>query len=105
LHVANIVGLFFLFLAFHQPVSVGVLVAGFSIGIVYWVIAIIPQAIGAVEGIMGLIFTGAGISGPEAAAVIVAFRGMNYWIPLVVGFFASQRISAFTRTGEEERGE
>jgi uncharacterized protein (TIRG00374 family) len=104
LHVVNVVGLYFLFLAFHQPVSMGVLVAGFSIGIVYWVISIIPQAIGAVEGIMGLIFTSAGISGPEAAAVIVAFRGMNYWIPLVVGFFASQRIPAFTRTRDREVG-
>jgi len=105
LHVLNLVGLYFLFLAFHQPVSPGVLIAGFSIGIVYWVISVIPQAIGAVEGIMGLIFTSAGISGPEAAAVIVTFRGMNYWIPLIIGFLASQRAAMFTRTRKKGDGE
>jgi uncharacterized protein (TIRG00374 family) len=105
LHVINVVGLYFLFLAFHQPVSPGVLIAGFSVGIVYWVISIIPQAIGAVEGIMGLIFTSAGISGPEAAAVIVTFRGMNYWIPLIIGFLASQRTPAFTHQSEKEAAE
>ncbi len=92
LHIVNVVGLYALFLAFSQPIGLSLLLAGFSIGIVFWVIAVIPQGVGAVEGIMGLIFVLMGLDSAKVAAVILSFRGLNFWLPLLVGFIFLNRV-------------
>ncbi len=98
LHGFNIAGLYALFLAFEQPVSPSLLIAGFSLGIVFAVITIIPQGVGTVEGIMGLIFIGAGLPGNKVAAIVLSFRGLNLWLPLLVGFiFFNRVVSARSR--------
>lgn len=92
-HLVNLVGLYAFFLAFRQPVELGTLVASFSLGIVFYVIAIIPQGVGAVEGIMSLILTSLGISSTKAITIVLAFRGVNFWMPLAVGLLVVPRIS------------
>ena len=37
-HLVNLTTLYFLFLAFHQKVHFGVLVAGYAMGILFWII-------------------------------------------------------------------
>lgn len=92
LHVVNLLGLYALFLAFDQPLNLGVGLAGFALGIVFYVIAVIPQGIAAVEGIMGLVFTSLGMAPAPALGIILAFRGMNFWLPLVLGLFFVRRL-------------
>lgn len=92
-HLVNLVGLYAFFVAFRQPVEVGTLLAGFSLGIVFYVIAVIPQGVGAVEGIMGLVFTSMGISPTKAITIALAFRGVNFWMPLAVGMLVMPYIS------------
>ena len=92
LHIVNLVGLYALFLAFEQPVQLGTLVAGFSLGIVFWVVTIIPQGVGAVEGIMALVFTGLGIPAEKTAAIVLAFRGVNFWLPIAAGLVFIYRV-------------
>ncbi len=87
--------LYAIFLAFRQPIPLGSLMAGFSIGIVYWVITLIPHGVAAVEGMMMLVFTSLGIPGPRAAAITLVFRGVNYWLPLLLGFFFLRSVRAF----------
>lgn len=91
-HVLDIVTLYLVFLAFNQPVSLGVLVAGYAICILFWVVSPTPQGIGIVEGMMALTFTSLGLSGAVGATVALAFRGLVFWLPMLLGFFAVQRM-------------
>jgi uncharacterized protein (TIRG00374 family) len=98
LHVVNLAGLYVLFLAFQQSVRLGTLVAGFGMGIVFFVISIF-QGAGVVEGIMTLVFTSAGI--PKAKAIVIAltYRGLSFWLPLLLGFFFLRRVRTFNPGG------
>jgi uncharacterized protein (TIRG00374 family) len=95
LHLVNLLGLYMLFLAYAPHARFGTAVAGFSIGIVFWVITFIPEAIGAVEGVMLLIFTTLGMSPAEAGAITVAFRGVSFWLPIMIGFVVLPRTGTF----------
>lgn len=99
LHALNLVGLYILFLAFRQPVQLGTLVAGFGIGIVFFVITIVPQGAGAVLGVMTLVFSSMGIPKTNALVIALAFRGMNFWLPLFCGFFLIRSLSRFKNSG------
>ncbi len=92
LHVLTVVTLLALFEAFHQPVPLGPVVVGFGMGIVYFIIGIVPQGLAVVEGVMSLVFTSFGIPGPKAAAVVLVFRALNYWLPLLAGALFVHRI-------------
>ena len=99
-HMLDVTTLYILFLAFNQPISLGALVAGYAIGILFWIVSITPQGIGVVEGMMALTFTSLGIPGAVAATVALAFRGLTFWLPMLLGFFAVQRMRTF---GENRR--
>jgi uncharacterized protein (TIRG00374 family) len=98
-HVVNLVGLYFFFLGYQQPVQPGTLVSAFGLGIVFYVISFIPQGVGAVEGIMGLVFISMGIPHAKAAAIAFAFRGVNFWIPVVLGMIFLPRVTSFNQPG------
>jgi uncharacterized protein (TIRG00374 family) len=107
IHLINLAGLYAFFLAFQQPVQPGTLIAGFGMGIVFFVITVIPQGAGAVEGIMTLVFTSLGIARTKAVVVALAFRGVNFWLPLVLGFLSLHQITSImdSRPQEEEKGQ
>jgi len=94
-HLLDILTLYLIFRAFNQPVHLGVLLAGYGIGILFWVISITPQGIGVVEGMMTLTLSSLGIPTAVAATVALVFRGLTFWTPMVLGFFAIQRLRTF----------
>ncbi len=96
LHAMNAAGLYFLFLACGQQVRLGTLVAGFGMGIVFYVITIVPQGLAAVEGVMALVFTSLGVPNARAVAVVLVFRGLNYWLPLLAGAFFIHKVRALS---------
>ena len=102
LHLVNIVGVYVIFQAFEQPVRLGTLVAGYAMGIVFWVVTLVPRGLAAVEGIMTLVYTKLGIPPEEAAAVVLTFRAAMFWLPLFIGFFALRRVRTFQSPDEEE---
>ncbi len=91
-HLLDIATLYILFRAFNQPIGLGALVAGYAVGILFWIVSITPQGIGVVEGVMALVFTSLGIPGAVATTVALAFRGLTFWIPMLLGFLAIHRI-------------
>jgi phosphatidylglycerol lysyltransferase len=95
-HLIDLTTLYVLFLAFNQPVSLGALVAGYAVGILFLIVSITPMGIGVVEGMMALVFTSLGIPGTVAATVTLAYRGLTFWIPMALGFFAIQRMRGFS---------
>lgn len=94
-HGLDITTLYILFRAFGLEISLGTLVAGYAVGILFWIVSITPQGIGVVEGVMALTFTSLGVSGAAATTVVLAFRGLTFWIPMLLGFFAVQRMQLF----------
>jgi phosphatidylglycerol lysyltransferase len=94
-HLVDLTSLFVLFLAFHQKVHFGVLVAGYSMGILFWVVSITPQGIGVVEGMMTLVFTSLGVPIERATVISLAFRGLTFWLPLGIGFVVLRRLRSF----------
>jgi len=95
-HLLDIVTLYILFRAFNQSIELGTLIAGYAMGILFWIVSFTPQGIGVVEGVMALTFSSLGISGAAATTVVLAFRGLTFWIPMLLGFFAVQRVQLFT---------
>ena len=91
-HILHITTLYLLFRAFNQPVGLGTLMAGYAIGLLFWIVSPTPQGIGIVEGMMTLTFTSLGISSAVGATVALAFRGLTFWLPMLLGFFAVQRL-------------
>ncbi|MFZ6026229.1 MAG: lysylphosphatidylglycerol synthase transmembrane domain-containing protein [Chloroflexota bacterium] len=94
-HVFNLLCLYVLFRAFGENITFGPLVAGYAVGLLFWIVSPTPQGIGIVEGMMVLVFTSLHIRGEIAATVVLAFRGLAFWLPLGVGFLMLHRIEAF----------
>jgi len=94
-HLVNVVCLHDIFLAFRWPLFFGPLVAGYAIGFVFEVVSPTPQGIGVVEGVMALVYTSLGVPGATAVLVALTFRGLAFWLPLLIGFFLLNRVRSF----------
>jgi len=92
----NIASLYAVFLAFQQNVSLGPLIAGYAMGILFLIVSITPQGIGVVEGVMTLVFTSLGIPAGSAAVISLTYRGLSFWLPLLVGFLLLHRMRSFS---------
>jgi uncharacterized protein (TIRG00374 family) len=94
-HIFNLMCLYVLFRAFGEAITLGPLVAGYAVGLLFWIVSPTPQGIGIVEGIMALVLTSLHIRGEIATTVVLAFRGLAFWLPLGIGFFMLHRIQSF----------
>lgn len=80
--------LLFTFLAFKVPFSAGTLIAGFSIAYLFLIVSPTPSGIGIVEGFLTLSLTSLYVPISAAAVITVAYRGITFWLPLVLGMFS-----------------
>jgi phosphatidylglycerol lysyltransferase len=103
-HLINLSSLHAVFLAFHQPVGFGLLIPAYAVGILFWIVAITPQGIGVVEGVMALVITSLGVPAERSLVIALAFRGLTFWLPLIVGFVLLQRVRLFS-VAERARSE
>lgn len=99
-HMVDLTSLYVLFRAFHQHVGLGILVAGYAMGVLFWIVAITPQGIGVVEGVMALVYTSLGVPAARSTVIALAYRGLSFWVPLGMGFLLLRRVRAF---GAEQR--
>jgi phosphatidylglycerol lysyltransferase len=93
-HGLDLLSLWMLFLAFGQSIGLGALVAGYAIGVLFWIVSITPQGIGVVEGVMALVFISLGVPPSKATIVALAFRGLTFWLPLAIGALTLRRLAA-----------
>jgi uncharacterized protein (TIRG00374 family) len=91
----EIVGLLAIFHAFHQPVDLPILIAGYAIASLFWKISITPQGIGFVEAAMTLVYTQLGIPSVKATIIALSFRGITFWLPFFVGFLTFRKMRIF----------
>lgn len=94
-HAADLATVFALFLAFHQAPDLGVLVTGYAMGVLFWIVSLTPQGIGVVEGVMALVYTSLGVPAERATLIALSFRGLTFWLPMIIGFLVIRRLRAF----------
>ena len=80
--------LYLTFLAFDQPSTLGMLIAGFSISYLFLIVSPTPAGLGFVEGIMPLTLMALGVHKEPALLVTIAYRGLTFWLPFGYGFIA-----------------
>jgi len=85
---ALIIILTLVFLAFKVPISIGTIIACFSIGYLFVIISPTPAGIGVVEGALTLALTSMYISLEDAAVITLSYRGITFWIPLLIGMIS-----------------
>lgn len=76
------------FLAFDVPVTVSVVIAGFSLAYLFAIISPTPAGVGIVEGVMTLGLKSLGIPLESAVVVTMAFRAVTFWLPLLLGMIS-----------------
>ncbi len=94
-HLISMASLYVIFLSFNYPITFPVLVAGYSMGILFAIVSPTPQGIGIVEGVMPAVFRSLKVRGRIAIFTTLTFRGLNFWIPLAIGFFLLRHIRSF----------
>ena len=81
------------FLSFNIPFRVGTIISGFSLGFLFLIVSPTPSGIGIVEGVMALAFHSRRIPWGSAILVTLAYRGVTFWWPLLVGLGAFRLIN------------
>ena len=49
---------------------------------------------------MALVYTSLGVPGATAVLAALTFRGLTFWLPLLIGFFLLQRVRSFGARSE-----
>jgi len=94
-HIINVISLYVIFIAFDVKIHYGALIAGYVFAEIIRVISPQPEGVGAVEAVIVVIFTSFGVDLISATAIAIVFRGLNFWLPLGLGFFYLQRLKSF----------
>jgi uncharacterized protein (TIRG00374 family) len=84
----NLTMLYILARSFGLHLSFGVLVAAYSVSILFYIISPTPGGIGFVEGALVLVLTSLGIGRARATVLTIAYRGITFWLPFILGFIA-----------------
>lgn len=92
MRLTDMAALFFLFLAFGKLVPVVPLLAGYSVGMLFWIVSPTPQGVGFVESIMPVVFSSLGIDIDVATLATLAFRGLTLWLPALIGFVILRKL-------------
>jgi len=93
--IVNLASLFAIFLAYHFPVAIGAVAAGFALSIAFAVISVLPLDMALVQGVMAVVYTSLGVPTATALAVVLVFGGFNAWLPLAIGFFLLREVRSF----------
>jgi hypothetical protein len=83
-----------MFVAFQIPISIGTVIAGFSIAFLFLIVSPTPSGLGFVEGALTLALSSMYIPLGTAVVLTVAYRAFTFWLPLVIGLVAFRWVSA-----------
>lgn len=86
--------LFFMFVAFQVPLSIGTLIAGYSLGYLFFIVSPTPSGVGIVEGVMTLALNSLHVPLHAAAVITLAYRGITFWFPFFIGMIAFRFVSS-----------
>ena len=83
--LVEIIRLYIIFLAFNYPVSLGLIAAIFVIAALIGLVPLLPGGLGAVDGMMILLFSIAGVPPSISAAATIIERLISFWLPSFLG--------------------
>jgi uncharacterized protein (TIRG00374 family) len=83
-----------LFIAYQVPISIGTLVAGTALAYLFEIVSPTPYGMGIVEGVLTLAFRAMFIPISEALVITMAYRGITFWIPLLLGAITIRWVGA-----------
>jgi len=79
--------LYLLFIAAGNPVSPSILLTGYGLPLILGRMAfVIPGGVGIIEGSMIALYSGLGVPGSIALVVVLTYRILSFWLPLLLGF-------------------
>ncbi len=81
----EIIRLYIVFMAFNTPVSLELIAAVFVIATLIGLVPLLPGGVGAVDGMMILLFSVAGIPPSISAAATIVERLISFWLPSFLG--------------------
>jgi uncharacterized protein (TIRG00374 family) len=70
------------------PFSAGTIVGGFAITYLFIIVSPTPAGVGVVEGVMAVALRTLGVDLSQAVIIMLAFRGITFWLLLAVGAIA-----------------
>ena len=83
-------------LAFQLSLSFDAVIAGFSIGYLFFIVSPTPAGLGFVEGALALTLTAYQVPSGLASLVTLVYRGITFWLPLLVGLTSLQVLAGNT---------
>ena len=84
------------FLAFKAPFSAGTLLVAYVIAILFLIVSPTPAGIGVVEGALALTLVSFGLPVGQSTVLVLAYRGVTFWLPLFLGMIAFNMLSLST---------
>jgi uncharacterized protein (TIRG00374 family) len=81
----DIICLLLVMLAFHETLSPDKVVIAYAVANVVGTFSPTPGGLGAVEGVMIALLVGFGMPSAAAVAVVLAYRLINFWLPIPAG--------------------
>ena len=94
-HMISLITLAALFKAFRVQPSLGLVVAGYTLTILFTIISPTPYGVGIVEVLLPAVYTSLGLPPAEAALITFAFRGATFWLPFFLGFLLLRWLHLF----------
>jgi phosphatidylglycerol lysyltransferase len=94
-HGVNLASLYALFYAFRQPADFGVVLTGYAMTILFFIVSPTPNGVGIVEGLVPVIYTSIGLPLATATVISLTYRALTFWVPMLGGFFLLRRLSLF----------
>jgi uncharacterized protein (TIRG00374 family) len=83
----DLLTLYLLFVATGQAAKVGVFLAGYGLTFLFGKVAyLLPGGIGVIESGMTAIYTSLGIPASTSVVVVLSYRLISFWIPVLLGF-------------------
>jgi uncharacterized protein (TIRG00374 family) len=85
--------LYLVFWAYTTPPSFAAMIVAYVVGYAVGTLAPTPGGLGAVEGLLIAMFVSFGVASTEAVAVVLTYRLINFWLPILPGLvsYASLR--------------
>lgn len=102
--LTNLAALEAMFAAFQHPVGLGTLCAGYGLGYVFAILLFIPLDVAATQGIMIVVYDSLGVPAATAVITVLAFGGLNTWLPVIAGVLFVQRLRPPQGEQREDRG-
>jgi putative heme transporter len=91
------------FRAVHAPIPWHGVLLAYGAAVVVGSLPIVPGGLGIVEGSLAVVLVGYGASRVSAVSAVLAFRIVNYWLAIVVGWISVGLVALQSRRRPADR--